>query len=1144
MIPLSYAQRRLWFISQLEGPSNTYNMPMVLRLTGDVDVPALCAAARDVLTRHEVLRTTFPTADGEPHQSIVEPEDLTWHVELVDVSPAELKAELEGAAKTVFDIATDLPVRSWLFSTGPDEHVFVTVMHHIVSDGWSITVLTRDLTAAYEARRAGRSPDWEPLNIQYADFTLWQREVLGDTDDPDSLMSRHVAYWREALAGAPEELALPFDHSRQAIASHQANSVPLRVTPALHAQAAELAAEEGVTLFMIMQAAVGMLLSRLGTGTDIPIGTPVAGRTDEALDDLVGCFINMLVLRTDVSGNPTFREVLVRARETALSAFEHQDVPFEKLVEELAPTRSMARHPLFQVMLGVQTSTDAEGEAIGVGIGLTGEGAAKVDLEFSVGELLDGDGAPGGLQGEVMGVAELFEAATLRRLADRLVAVLETVIANPDVRLNDVDVLDAEERSQLLFGWNDTAVSYPVGDTVVSLFARQVAATPDAVAVVFEGVSVSYRELDVRAGAVARYLRSAGVGRESVVGVRMDRGVDLVVALVGVLKAGAAYLPIDPEYPQQRVDVLVADAGAAVVLDSVTGLDGPEALPVEVSSGGAAYVLFTSGSTGRPKGVVVSHAGVVNRLRWMQDRFGLVSGERVVQKTPFTFDVSVWEFFWPLVVGATVVVARPGGHRDPAYLAELIREERVSTAHFVPSMLEAFVPVAASCTGLSRVVCSGEALPESVRDRLLTVLPGVELHNLYGPTEASVDVTATRCEVGVPVTIGSPVANTRTYVLDGGLQPVPVGATGELYVAGVQLARGYVGRAGLTAERFVANPFESGERLYRTGDLVRWTPGGDLDYLGRTDDQVKVRGVRIELGEVQAAVAAHPQVAQAAVVVRDDRLVAYVVGDADPVEVREHVARQLPSSFVPAAVVTVDELPLTSSGKLDRRALPAPDFAGAVGSSRAAANAREELLCAGFAEVLGLDHVGVEDDFFALGGHSLVVVRLVEWLRQRGVSVPVRAFFQTPTPAALAATGGVDTVEVPPNLIPADTSVITPAMLPLVDLTQEQIDRIAATVDGGAANIADIYPLAPLQEGILFHHLLADGGRDAYVLPTVLEFEDRGVLGRFVDALRVVVGRHDIFRTGIVWEGLPEPVQVVWRRVVLPVVEVAASGVD
>ncbi|MEU1591251.1 amino acid adenylation domain-containing protein, partial [Micromonospora sp. NPDC005710] len=811
------------------------------------------------------------------------------------------------------------------------------------------------------------------------------------------------------------------------------------------------------------------------------------------------------MLRTDVSGDPSFVELLGRVREVGLSAFEHQDVPFERLVEELAPERSLSRHPLFQVMLTVQNQTAPVLDLPDVETGQvdTGAPSSKFDLHCTLQESYDPTGAAVGLRGSMVGAADLFDPATVSGLAERFVRVLTALVDEPSARVSTVDVLDVEERSLVLSGWNDTAVSYPTDDTVVSLFDRQVAATPDAVAIVFEGVSVSYRELDVRAGAVARYLRSVGVGPESVVGVRMDRGVDLVVALVGVLKAGAAYLPIDPEYPQQRVDVLVADAGAVVVLDSVTGLDGPDVgSPVEVSSGGAAYVLFTSGSTGRPKGVVVSHAGVMNRLRWMQDRFGLVSGERVVQKTPFTFDVSVWEFFWPLIVGATVVVARPGGHRDPAYLAELIREENVSTAHFVPSMLEAFLPVAASCTGLSRVVCSGEALPATTRDSLLAVLPDTELHNLYGPTEASVDVTATRCAVGVPVTIGSPVANTRTYVLDGGLQPVPVGAAGELYLAGVQLARGYVGRAGLTAERFIANPFEPGERLYRTGDLVRWTRGGELGYLGRTDDQVKIRGFRIELGEVQAAVVAHPDVTQAAVVVRGDRLVAYVVG-GDGAGVREFVGQRLPQYMIPAAVVVLDALPLTSSGKLDRRALPDPQVNTGVG--RAPVNAREELLCAGFAEVLGLDHVGVDDDFFALGGHSLVVVRLVEWLRQRGVSVPVRAFFQTPTPAALAATGGVEAVEVPPNLIPAGASVITPGMLPLVDLTQEQIDRVSAAVDGGAANIADIYPLAPLQEGILFHHLLADGGRDAYVLPTVLEFEDRGVLGRFVDALRVVV---------------------------------------
>ncbi|MEU1591216.1 amino acid adenylation domain-containing protein, partial [Micromonospora sp. NPDC005710] len=866
-----------------------------------------------------------------------------------------------------------------------------------------------------------------------------------------------------------------------------------------------------------------------------------------------GPFINTLPVRVGMRGVGV-RAAVISMRDQLAGLVEHEHA---SLAQAQRASGVAGNTPLFTSLLNYRHNSggavvESEGVLDGIEVVYADE-RTNYPLTVSVDD--SGDAISVTVDATAPIDAELV-ASLLVTTTENMVAALE---ADGDLPLTGVDVLDQGQRSLVLSKWNDTAVSYPVDDTVVSLFARQVVATPDAVAVVFEGESVSYRELDTRAGAVAGALVGLGVGPESVVGVCLPRGLDLVVSLLGVLKAGGAYLPVDPDLPVERVAVMFADAlpaavvtsaacasvvppGVARVMVEEVGLPAAPVVLPRVSSGGAAYVLFTSGSTGRPKGVVVSHAGVVNRLRWMQDRFGLLVGERVVQKTPFTFDVSVWEFFWPLVVGATVVVARPGGHRDPAYLADLIRDERVSTAHFVPSMLEAFVPVAASCTGLSRVVCSGEALPESVRDRLLTVLPDTELHNLYGPTEASVDVTATRCEVGAPVTIGSPVANTRTYVLDSALQPVPVGAAGELYVAGVQLARGYVGRAGLTAERFVANPYEPGERLYRTGDLVRWTPGGDLDYLGRTDDQVKIRGVRIELGEVQAAVAAHPQVNQAAVVVRDDRLVAYVVGDG--AGVREFVGQRLPQYMVPAAVLVLDELPLTSSGKLDRRALPAPDFAGAVRSSRPAANAREELLCAGFAEVLGLDAVGVEDDFFALGGHSLLVVRLVEWLRQRGMSVPVRAFFQTPTPAALAATGGVDTFEVPANAIPADAEQITPQMLPLVELTSEQIGRVVATVDGGASNVADIYPLAPLQEGLLFHHLLAEGGRDAYVLPTVVRFASRDLLDRFLGALGRVVERHDIFRTAIVWDGLDAPVQVVWRRAPLPVVEVTVTDAD
>ncbi|MGW7171199.1 amino acid adenylation domain-containing protein, partial [Streptomyces sp. NPDC054884] len=597
---------------------------------------------------------------------------------------------------------------------------------------------------------------------------------------------------------------------------------------------------------------------------------------------------------------------------------------------------------------------------------------------------------------------------------------------------------------------------------------------------------------------------------------------------------------------------------SADVVGELGGLGG-EAPGVPVAPENPAYVIFTSGSTGRPKGVVVPHAGIVNRLGWMQERFGLTAGDRVLQKTPFGFDVSVWEFFWPLLEGAALVLARPGGHQEPEYLASLVREQGVTTAHFVPSMLDVFLAgtTAGGCVSLRRVICSGEALPLSAQARFFEVFgTGVELHNLYGPTEASVDVTAWRCRAeqqAGSVPIGVPVANTRVYVLDECLRPVPVGVTGELYLAGVQLARGYAGRAGLTAERFVADPFSSrGERLYRTGDLVRWSADGQVEYLGRADDQVKVRGFRIEPGEVQAVVAGHPQVAQAAVIAREDtagdiRLVAYVVtaGAVEEaveelsVSVRGFAAERLPQYMVPSAVVVLDALPVSVNGKLDRKALPAPDYARTAGAGRGPATAREKILCAAFAQVLGLEKVGVDDNFFTLGGHSLMAIQLVQVLRARGVSVSVRALFLAPTPAGLALSVGTERVAVPENLIPAGATVITPQMLPLVDLSVEEIERVVAGVDGGAANVADVYPLAPLQEGMLFHHLLAEGGEDAYVMPTVVEFDSRTRLDAFADALQRVMDRHDIYRTSIVWEGLREPVQVVWRRAELSVDEVA-----
>ncbi|MEU0562509.1 amino acid adenylation domain-containing protein, partial [Dactylosporangium sp. NPDC006015] len=1169
-LPLSFAQQRLWFIGRLEGPSALYNVPMVLDLSDAVDAAALEAALRDVIGRHEVLRTVFrTTTDGRPFQHVVSMEDLDWRVRPLEAGQAELPAQVLAAAGRTFDLAAEIPIRAELI-TGGDERVLVVVMHHIAGDGWSTAPLVADLSTAYLARRAGRAPQWQPLPVQYADYALWQRDLLGDEDDPDSLIARQVGYWRQALAGAPEELALPTDRRRPAVASYRGHTVPVRIGAELHARLRRVAAAEGVTAYMLLQAALGVLLSKLGAGTDVPIGTPVAGRGDEALDDLVGFFVNTLVMRTDLSGDPTFAQLLARVREASLAGFENQDVPFERLVEELSPTRSLARHPLFQVMLTVQNAGDAELDLPGVRLreqdtAAAGTSAARFDLNTIVAETFDAGGAPAGVHGVLTGALDLFDPATVASIAERWVRVLDSLLADPDLPISRVDVLDADERHRVLVEWNDTAV--PLAEaTLPSLFAAQVARDPSAVAVVCDGVSVSYGELAARSDRVAAMLRGLGVGPERVVGVCLERGVELMVVLLGVLKAGGAYLPIDPDLPVERVEFMLADAGPAVVLAAssagvVTRAGRSVGVPVLVldeaglpAVGGVepvglvaahpAYVIYTSGSTGRPKGVLVSHAGFASFAAGHARLLGVGAGDRVGQFASASFDTFGWEWCMALLQGAALVVI-PAGQRFGSALTGLLARESVSVVTLPPAVLALLDP--ASIGPDVSVVVAGEACPPEVMARWAS---GRRMFNSYGPTETTVDATLWRCDSDAGlVAIGRPVVNTRVFVLDDRLCPVPVGVAGELYVAGVGLARGYVGRAGLTAARFIADPFEPSSRLYRTGDVVRWTASGELLFVGRADEQVKIRGFRIEPGEVEATLTADERVAQAVVIAREDepgdrRLVAYVVAataaDGLAAALREVAAARLPEYMVPSAVVVLDALPLTVNGKVDRRALPAPDFASAAGAGRGPANLREELLCMAFAEVLGVDSVGVDDDFFALGGHSLLAVQLVEWLRKRGVAVSARALFlsSSATPAGLAEVAGPATVEVPANLIPAGAQAITPQMLPLVELTQAEIDLVVSRVEGGAANVADIYPLAPLQEGILFHHLLAGGGEDAYVTSIALEFDTRDRLDGFVAALRQVVDRHDVFRTSAIWQGLREPVQVVWRSVTLPVTEV------
>ncbi|MFF5307328.1 amino acid adenylation domain-containing protein, partial [Streptomyces sp. NPDC013161] len=1192
MIPLSFAQRRLWFLAQLEGPSATYNLPLALRLTGKLDQDALPAALLDVIGRHEILRTYFPSSDGQPHQRILPVDETGFCLTTAEVSPDELSGALSETAAEPFDLAAGMPVRARLFTTGPDEHVLLLVIHHIAWDGESMRPFMRDLSTAYMARLAGRAPEWAPLPVQYADYALWQREVLGDEDDPQSVLSQQVAYWREALAGSPEELELPFDRPRPAVASHRGHELGIAVSADVHQRLAVLAREHGATLFMVLQAAFAMTLNKLGAGTDIPIGAPVAGRNDEALDDLVGFFVNTLVMRTDLSGDPAFGEILDRIRETSLSAFAHQDVPFEKLVEELGSSRSLARHPLFQVMLTMQNSTrledggssaqGASGVRISPMTADAGESLAKFDLHVFAKEVFDAQGAPAGLQGVLTAASDMFEADTVERVANRFIRVLEHLARDASLPLSAVDVLDAGERRLVLEGWNDSGVELSE-TSVPELFAAQVGRTPGAVAVVAGGDSVTYRELDARANRLARYLIAQGVGAESVVGLCLPRGVETIAGILAVWKAGAAYLPADAGQPAERIAYQLRDSRAVLTLTTeeiledlpagryrLVAVDGTltamqlaaasdTAPDVVVRGEQVAYVIYTSGSTGRPKGVAVSHGALANYVASVPERvgFGVPGGRYAVLQGQAT-DLGNTVVFASLTSGGELHVLEEEAVTDPVAVASYLTEHGIGYLKAVPSHVAALG--AGAVLPAKSLVLGGEAASPQLVGELLAAAGDREVFNHYGPTETTIGVATTRltaemAQSGV-VPVGTPVANTRFYVLDAALKPVAPGVTGELFVAGAQLARGYVGQAGLTAERFVACPYgAAGERMYRTGDRARWTSGGQLVFAGRADDQVKIRGFRVEPGEVQAVVTAHPEVSQAAVVAREDtpgdtRLVAYVVPvdeDADVAElaesVREFVASRLPEHMVPSAVVVLDALPLTGNGKLDRAALPAPDFASGAGAGRGPETAQEEALCLAFAEVLGVPSVGVDDDFFALGGHSLLAVSLVEKLRTRGMSVSVKALFQTSTPAGLAAVAGPEQVKVPENRIPGNATEITPDMVPLVDLDESAIERILRQVEGGAPNLEDIYPLAPLQEGIFFHHLMqADRGTDVYVAPMVVGFESRERLDTFLGALQQVMNRHAIYRTAIMWEGLAEPVQVVSRELRLPVQEIVLEA--
>ncbi|MFE5286071.1 amino acid adenylation domain-containing protein [Nocardia sp. NPDC056611] len=1023
-IPLSYAQQRMWFLNRLEPDSAAYSIPIMLRLTGELNLDALRAALTEVVDRHEVLRTVYPYAEGEPSQVVLPTARAMTPITPTPVTESELAEAMSALVATAFDVTVDAPLRVRLFELGQHEWVLAVVAHHISCDGSSLGPLARDTMTAYAAHLTGETPNLPELPVQYADYAIWERAVLGTEDDPDSLIRAQIDYWTLELAELPPLLELPTDRPRPPVQTYAGATVPISIDADLHTGLQQVAREHNTTLFMVVHAALAATLARLADMDDIAIGTPYAGRGEPELDDLVGMFVNTLVLRTRLAPEMTLTQLLEHVRGTDLAAFGHADVPFERLVQELNPMRSHAHHPLFQVMLAFQNVDKAEFELPGLSVsGVTPDAdTALFDLLVSVQDSYDATGEPAGITGAVTYASDLFDAATASTIADRLLRLLGALATDATQQVYDVDLLGVEERDTVLRHWNSTDRDLPTDETLASLFTDSVRAHPDRTAIVTADESLTYAAFATRVNRLARWLIGRGVGPESLVALRMRRSLDQVTAMYAVHAAGAGYVPIDPDLPDDRVEYMLSIAAPALELSTLDGLDlsgfddGPvtdadRIVPLRPHN--LAYVLFTSGSTGRPKGVAVTHGSVVNQVRWLGGTYAWSPDDVVLHKSPATFDMSVWELFATLAMGARMVIARADGHSDPIYLAETIAAQRVTITALVPSMLAVFADAvpAGSLDSVRTLLVGGEAFGPDVVAEARRTMPGVELHNLYGPTEFTV------CATSHPVTdtdsgnmpIGAPAWNTRAYVLDSRLHPVPPGVAGELYLAGAQLSRGYQSRPGLTAERFVPDPFGDGGRLYRTGDLVRWNSDGELEYLGRTDFQVKLRGLRIELGEIEAVLAEHPSVARAIALVHNtgaaEHLVGYVVPAAgatiDTAAILAHAAGALTDYMVPTTVMALDSMPLTVSGKLDRKLLPEPVLP--VGEFREPSSWLEEEVARAFGAVLGVDRVGADDDFYALGGNSLKSVQVVTHLRKEiDYEVPIRWMLSDPCPADLA----------------------------------------------------------------------------------------------------------------------------------------------
>jgi amino acid adenylation domain-containing protein/non-ribosomal peptide synthase protein (TIGR01720 family) len=1052
-LSLSYAQQRLWFLQQLEPNNPFYNIPSALSLRGCLNIPILESCFNQIIQRHEILRTKFTSIDGQPRQIITPKLNITLPViDLSNLSAKEKETEarrlINLEAQTPFNLEVSPLLRTSLLCLDEADYILLFTMHHIVSDGWSTDILVGEVVTLYESLINHQPSTLPELTIQYADYAIWQRQWL-----QGEVLNQQLNFWQQQLADIPSILPLPLDKPRPHIQSYRGTKQTFVISPELTNALKNLSQQENCTLFMILLAAFKVLLYRYTATEDIVVGSPIANRNRTEVEALIGFFVNTLVLRTNLADHPTFLAVLAKVKDCTLSAYANQDIPFDLIIESVKSDRSLSHTPLFQVMFVLQNAPQSNMELPN----LTWESleieatTTKFDLSLLIEETATE------LKACWEYSTDLFNPDTISRLSEHFQTLLSGIVANPEQSITQLPLLTAKEQ-QLLVEWNATQADYALDKSIHQLFAEQVVKSPDAVAVVFEDSQLTYQDLNSQANQLAHYLQQNGVKPGIIVGICCDRSLAMVVFLLAVLKAGGAYLPLDPSYPPERLRFMVEDSNLAVLLTQTKLLDlvsnsqakiicldrekdkiaqNSAINPVNsVTPENLAYVIYTSGSTGKPKGVMIPHRALTNHMLWMQTELPLNSSDKVLQKTPFSFDASVWEFYAPLLVGGRLIVAKPDGHQDPSYLTELIIQEKITILQLVPSMLRVLLEEEISnCQSLRRVFCGGENLPGELQQRFYRQFKHCELYNLYGPTEATIDTTYYLCPRQTePINyIGKPISNVQVYILDADLQPVPIGIPGEIYIGGAGLAQGYINQPELTAEKFIDPPALSrtpltkggrGDRLYKTGDKARYLLNGNIEFLGRIDNQVKLRGFRIELGEIETQLEQHPQIKQTVVEVREDetnsqRLVAYLVAKKDYLptskELRSYLQERLPQYMIPGIFVCLKSFPLTPNGKIDRHALPIPKITSDYTHSSASPSGRlrdrelsatprnqiESTLVNIWQEVLQVDNIGIYDNFFELGGDSIMSLQVIAKARSADIQLTPKQIFQYQTIADL-----------------------------------------------------------------------------------------------------------------------------------------------